>query len=107
MSSTIQKALEQNRENIERLLEAVGADYEIPHDPEKSAKAAAIFDPDTKSVDKSDIELSEGERVAWLFQENAKALEAAAEAASGGAERSVVTESSEMKAVKNALSGGQ
>lgn len=107
MSSTIQTALEQNRKNISRLVEAVGADYELPDDPEKSAKAAAIFDPDTKAVDKSDMELSEGERVAWLFQENAKALEAAAEAASGQAERSVVTESAEMRTVKNALSGGQ
>ena len=106
MSNDLLNALEQNRRNIKRLLDAVDAEYDLPNDPERDAKAAAIFDPDVKAVDKSDIELSEDERTMWLFRTNAEAIEAAAEAASGDAERSVVSQSKNMKAVESALGDG-
>ena len=104
-NDTLTNALEQNRQNIKRLLDAVGADHDLPNDPERDAKAAAIFDPDTGTVDKSDIELSEGERIEWLFRTNAEAIEAAAKAAAGESKRSVISESDSMKAVMKGLGG--
>jgi len=104
-NDTLTDALQQNRRNIKRLLDAVGADHDLPNDPERDAKAAAIFDPDTNTVDEADLELSEGDRIEWLFRTNAEALEAAAEAAAGDADRSVISESDSMKAVTKGLGG--
>lgn len=105
-SDTLQNALEQNRENIKQLLDALDADYEYPEDPERDATMSAAFTPGDADAAK-DVELSEGERVAWMFLENTKAIEAAAEAAGADANTPEITESKGMKAVKDALGGVQ
>jgi hypothetical protein len=78
-SEQLQQALQQNRENLKALLAALDADYQMPEDPETQAKMAAMFGGSAERA--KEAELSEEERAAWLFEENTKALLAAAKAA--------------------------
>lgn len=78
-SETLRNTLEQNRDNLKALLEALEADYELPDDPEKSARMASFFGASQERV--KEAEMTDKERAAWLFEENAKAIAAAAEAA--------------------------
>lgn len=103
-SETLQKTLEQNRQNLKALLTELDADHEVPEDPEKKAEMGAIFHPGGVDAAK-DVDLSEEERLAWLFQENAKALAAAVEEAGARSVKfSSTTESESMQQVKEMLS---
>ncbi|MDS0284733.1 hypothetical protein, partial [Haloarcula onubensis] len=75
VSKTLQSTLEQNRKHLEDVLEALDAEHKMADDPEKGGKIAAEFFGSKRS------EMTEEERTAWLFEENAKALAAAAQAA--------------------------
>lgn len=104
-SETLQTALEQNHENLRVLLAALGADYEPSEDPEKKARMGAAFHPDGASAAK-DVDMTDEERAAWLFEENAKMLAAAAEAAGASTVTSPdVSESGGLDAVGKALGG--
>lgn len=106
-SETLQKALEQNRENLTLLLNALDADHEIERDPEKAAHLNAAFHPGGAEAAK-DVEMTEAERVAWLFDENAKAIAVAAEAAGArGAKSASLTEQDPLDGLGSVLSGGQ
>jgi hypothetical protein len=105
VSENLQKALEQNRTNIKALLNALDADYEFPEEPEKQARMGTVFNPKGAAAAK-DVDMTPEERAAWLFEENAKAIAAASEAAGAPAVKSPdVAESEGMAAVKDALSG--
>ncbi|MDS0284758.1 hypothetical protein, partial [Haloarcula onubensis] len=65
----------------------------------KGGKIAAEFFGSKRS------EMTEEERTAWLFEENAKALAAAAQAATGESGTPEVAESDKMRTVKSYLSG--
>lgn len=84
-SETLRKAVEQNHENLKEVLDAVDASYEMDDDPEKDAEHAAFFGADKDAVG---VELTEDERVAWMFEQNVEAVEALAEEV-GVAERSI------------------
>lgn len=103
-SETLQNALEQNRQNLKVLLAALDADYELPEDPEKAAWLGAHFGDSAERV--KEAEMTDEERAAWLFEENAKGLAAAVAAAGGGSVKSPsVTESDPLDDVGRALSG--
>ncbi|MBV0900168.1 hypothetical protein [Haloarcula salina] len=102
-SDVLQNALEQNRQNLETLLAALEVDHEFPEDPAKQAKMAAAFD--IGDTTRKDAEMTEAERVAWLFEQNAKALAAAADAAGGDTTTPDITESGKLKSVADALGG--
>jgi len=76
-NNNLQQALELNRE-AKNLLAALGTDYEQPPDPRGRSRIEAAFDPsDTSGF----AGLSDEEAAAWIIQDTAKALKAAAEAA--------------------------
>lgn len=104
VSKDLQNALEQNRTNIKRLLDALDADYEYPEEPEKQARMSAAFHPEGADAAK-DVDVTAEDRVAWLFEENAKALEAAVQAAGGDGAENAATESEGMQRIKDALGG--
>jgi acyl-CoA reductase-like NAD-dependent aldehyde dehydrogenase len=106
-SEQLQTVLEQNRENLSALLTALDTDHELPPNPEKQAKMAAAFggEKDVKKAAEA-ANMSDAERAAWLFEENAKALAAAAEAVnSREATRTDVAEDGGLNAVAEALGG--
>lgn len=108
VSEELQNALEQNHENLRILLTALDADYEMEEDPAKQAAMGSLFHPNPEArVERAkDAEMSDEEWTAWLFEENAKALAAAVEAAGGDpVNPSEVTESKGMAEFKKALGG--
>lgn len=78
-SDTLHETLEQNRENLKRLLEALDVDDSVIEDPEKKARAEAFFGASPERI--KEAEMSEDERLAWMFEQNAKAIRDAAKAA--------------------------
>lgn len=105
-SDVLHQTLAQNRENLKTLLDELDADYELPHDPEKQATIAAHFGGSPERV--KEAQMTKEERVAWLFEENAKALSAAVDAAGArNAASPTVAESGALDAVTDALGGGQ
>lgn len=107
-SEELQNALAQNRENLKALLDALEADYEVSEDPRKEARLGAAFNPNPEAAKSraDDGDMTDEEWAAWLFEENAKALAAAAEAAGARSAKSPdVAESDGMTAVKDALGG--
>jgi hypothetical protein len=76
-SDTLQKAIEQNHKNLKALLKAVDADFEMPAPPEEKTERVEFFGGKAAA----DSDLSEEERLAWMFEQNSKALVAAAKAA--------------------------
>jgi DsbC/DsbD-like thiol-disulfide interchange protein len=79
-SDELKTTLKQNHENLKALLDALDADYEMPNDPEKDATIQAAFTPGQSKVSK-DADMTDEELAVWLFEENAKAIAAAAESA--------------------------
>jgi hypothetical protein len=84
---TLQKAIEQNHHNLKRVLEAVEADYKMELDPEEKAERVGFFTGNAAETE--DVEMTEAERMAWMFEQNAKAITAIAEAV-GVSERTLV-----------------
>ena len=106
-SEILRNTLEQNRENLSALLAALDADYELPTDPEKQARLSAVFNPGGASSAK-DADMSDEERAAWLFEENAKALAAAADAAGARNVKSPdAVESEGMRQLKERMNTGE
>jgi tRNA U34 5-methylaminomethyl-2-thiouridine-forming methyltransferase MnmC len=104
-SDTLTATLEQNYENLKALLDELEADYDLPADPKEKARMSKAFHPDGPEAAKN-IEMAEEERLAWLFEENAKALHAAAAAAGARtANAPAVDESSGLDEVGNLLGG--
>lgn len=81
---TLQKAIEQNHHNLKRVLEAVEADYEMDVNPEEKAERVEFF-----TGRPADVEMTEAERIAWMFEQNAKAITEIAETV-GVSERTLV-----------------
>lgn len=105
-SDILQQTLEQNRENLKALLVALDADYELSQDPEKQAKMAAHFGGSVERA--KEAEMTKEDRVAWLFEENAKALAAAVDAVgSQNTQDPAIAESGALDAVADALGGDQ
>lgn len=98
VSEALNDVLEQNRKHLQDVLDALDAEHKMADDPEEGSKLAAALG--SKRADMTDEE-----RAAWLFEENAKALAAAAKAATGDSETPEIAESDKMSAVKDALGG--
>jgi hypothetical protein len=106
-SDALQAALEQNYENLKALLDALNASYDLPRPPDENARLNRIFHPGGPEAAK-DVDMTEEERAAWLFEQNAKALAAAADAAGArNVKTSAVGESDGLDAVADALGGSR
>lgn len=75
-SETLQKAIGQNHHNLKQIIDALETGYEMDDDPEAKAERVAFFGGE-KAVD---VELSDEERLAWMFEQNVEATAAIAEA---------------------------
>lgn len=88
--ATLPEMLEQNRKNLKALLKALGADDSALDDPEKKAKRKAFFTGKASGG----TEMSEEERIGWLFESSTEAIRDAAKAA-GVPERKLCTEATD------------
>lgn len=104
-SEALHDVLEQNKENLKTLLRELDADYEFPGDPEKEARMRKAFSVDPERA--KDVDMTEEEEIAWLFEENAKALAAATEAVSGERASADAGKSTGLGRIASALSEGK
>jgi hypothetical protein len=88
--ATLTEKLEQNRENLKALLEALDADPSTLDDPEEKARRKAFF----TGVTDENAKMSDGERIEWLFESTSEAIREAAKAA-GAPERKLATDATD------------
>jgi len=88
--ATLPEMLEQNRQNLKALLKALDADDSVLEDPEKKARRKEFF----TGVETKGSDMSEEERIAWLFESSTKAIADAAKAA-GVPKRKLSTEATD------------